>query len=295
MKTQKTAICYFSGTGNTRMVSELLAKEIVKTQGNLTILRNIEEMLSEMKGPIHMDADLIGIAYPIYGFGTPEIIKQFVDQLEPIKDRKVFILMTGADFIRINHNATASIKRKLRLKGYDIIYERIIAMGSNWLMAYDDKMIRLLYQAAQRKVVHMNMELQNDIRRNYEPNFAIRSVAPMINFCEEKMGAKIFGRFLRANDQCNRCGRCMKHCPSHNISFNNEQIKFGSKCYMCMRCIYSCPEKAIEAGAGQFVVLKKGYDIEKVINKTLREEPFIEANLVGYFKHFIAYLKDDTI
>ena len=176
MKTQKTAICYFSGTGNTKIVSELLAKELVKTQNNMTTLRNIEEMLNGMKRPIHIDVDLIGIAYPIYGFGTPEIVKQFVDQLVPVKDRKVFILMTGADFIRINHNATASIKKKLKLKGYDVIYERIIAMGSNWFMAYEDKMIRLLYQAAQRKVVHMSMELQNDIRRIYEPSAVIRTV-----------------------------------------------------------------------------------------------------------------------
>ncbi|MBF4694650.1 EFR1 family ferrodoxin [Fusibacter ferrireducens] len=295
MKTQKTAICYFSGTGNTKVVSELLAKEIAKIQGNMTILRNIEDMLRDMNGLIHMAVDLIGIAYPIYGFGTPEIIKHFVDQFEPVQDRKVFILLTGADYIRINHNATASIKRKLQKKGYEVIYERIIAMGSNWLMAYDDHMVRLLYQAAQRKVVHMSIELQNEVRRIYQPNIAIRSTAPMINFCEEKMGAKIFGRFLYANPQCNHCGRCVKHCPSQNIRLEEGQIKFGNKCYMCMRCIYTCSQKAIEAGTMQFVVLKNGYDIENLINNSPEEEPFIESNLVGYFKHFIAYLKDDTM
>ena len=79
----------------------------------------------------------------------------------------------------------------------------------------------------------------------------------MIKFCEEKMGAKMFGMFLCANDQCNGCGRCITHCPSHNISFGNDQIKFSHKCYMCMRCIYSCPEKAIEAKRLKFFVLKK--------------------------------------
>ncbi len=295
MKTQKTAICYFSGTGNTKIVSELLAKELVENQNNMTTLINIEEMLNDMKGPIHIDADLIGIAYPIYGFGTPEIVKQFVDHLVPVKDRKVFILLTGADFIRINHNATASIKRKLKSKGYDITYERIIAMGSNWFMAYEDKMIRLLYQAAQRKVVHMSMELQYDSRRIYEPNVAIRAVAPIIHFCEEKMGAKMFGMFLRANDQCNGCGRCIKYCPSHNISFDNDQIKFNNKCYMCMRCIYSCPEKAIEAKHLKFFVIKEGYNINKVIHNGVEDESRIEEELVGYFKHFIAYLKDDAL
>ncbi|GAU75552.1 hypothetical protein [Fusibacter sp. 3D3] len=45
MKTQRTTLYYFSGTGNSKIVSELLTKEMAKAQGCIIVVRSKMSLL----------------------------------------------------------------------------------------------------------------------------------------------------------------------------------------------------------------------------------------------------------
>jgi ferredoxin len=86
------------------------------------------------------------------------------------------------------------------------------------------------------------------------------------------------------------CGKCVRECPTGNISISNENIIFGNKCTFCMRCVYICPEKAISNKYMNFFVIKEGYNIQRVIDDPKIKGNFITHRTKGYFKHFYKYI-----
>ncbi len=110
----------------------------------------------------------------------------------------------------------------------------------------------------------------------------------------ERSGASYFGKYLIASDLCNLCGKCIKECPTRNISEHNEEIIFGNKCTFCLRCVYNCPERAISNKYMNFLVIKKGYNILNVINDPKIKGNYISHKTKGFFKHFYKYISEYT-
>ena len=45
--------------------------------------------------------------------------------------------------------------------------------------------------------------------------------------------------------KCIGCGKCVRLCPTKNISMQNGVAQGGNKCTMCYRCVNQCPKQAI--------------------------------------------------
>ncbi len=288
----KISVFYFSGTGNTQLVSENLADRF-RELGYKTVLKRLEKAdLPGIVGDI-AESDLIGIGSPIFGGGTPGVVFDFIKLMPEVKSKPLFLFRTAADFINFNHAASAGLIRKLNKKGYNVFYERIIVMGSNWLIEYDSAFVKQLYEAVPDKIVNMAKEITSGTKRMYEPSKALVVFTTVLNFFEEKVGARMFGLTLHADKSCMKCGLCAENCPVGNISFNN-RIKFNSKCLMCMRCVYSCPVNAIKSRGMCYCILSGGYDINKIINSTYDNKNYSPATR-RLMKHFSEYLADPRL
>lgn len=290
---KSSTIYYFSGTGNTKKVVQMLQNHLIANEIS-TELICIEKDFDPTEFSGEDSSRLLGIAYPIYSFGTPLNIERFVQRLPIAKGTKVFLLKTGADYISVNHHASANIIRILQEKGYDIFYDRIIVMPSNWLFGYSDGLNQQLVKCANDKTEHMCGELIKGIGRLYSPGPVIRGFAATMANLEGSYGASSFGRSLRVNDKCNKCGLCLKNCPVGNIS-ENTTYYFGENCLFCMRCIYNCPQNAIHSKGYQFCILKKGYNLDKSLKNESDSEKIVTAKTRGYFKHFYKYLIDVSL
>lgn len=285
---------YFSGTGNTKKVNELLAGELEKNNCAVTLL-SVEETLKSQRLIDCNQYDLIGLSYPIYGFGTPGIISRFVNQLADVEGRNLFLLKTGADFISINHNASTKLIGYLEKKNFNVFYDRIIVMPSNWIVTYDDRIIKQLYNCAKVKVNHMCREILELKRRRYKTGLFLRKLSLGISYLEKNYGSVYFGKSLRVNKNCNHCNLCVKNCPNQNISLIDDSPVFGDQCLFCMRCIYSCSTKAIESNFLSFCILKNGYNLHKVLDDVAIKSDYIGNETKGYFKHFNKYLLDESL
>ena len=127
---KKTVIFYFSGTGNTELVADMIQEELINCQYSVNRVR-IEDVL---KNNLSIDLekyDLIGIGSPVISFGTPSIVTRFIERLPNEKNKKVFIFRTAGGVVPNNYNASKHIIHKLSQKGYDVFYERIFSIGSN--------------------------------------------------------------------------------------------------------------------------------------------------------------------
>jgi len=271
-------IYYFSGTGNTKAVGELLKEKL-----------NCD-MYSIENEPF-VQNDMI-VMFPIYGFGTPKIVLEWLRKL-PYSNKEVAIVTTGADNILMNKSASNAAIEILEKKGYKVRYDRIVIMASNFLMAYPDAFVKQLYEIAKIKTDHIVYELENKIRRRYNNSLLVQIIKP-IHYGESKILSKVFGESLGVNGSCTKCLICVKLCPCDNIEFTDDTIRFSSQCILCMRCVYSCPVKAIESSSVKIAILSKGYNLEGILNKTI-DSDYVTSKTKGFYKHFIQYIEDETI
>ena len=289
MHVQKIGIFYFSGTGNTKIVANLYANEF-QYKGFNTNLIPIENILRKNLNPSISDYDILGFGHPVHAFSAPKIFFDFLDRLPDVDNRKTFTFKTAGDPI-CHGGSTSLVRNGLNKKGYKVFHENLIIMPANVVVKYDDSLVKQLYEVAVKKVKRGTEEILSGKTKLQKNNLWLKIGTYLFNKAECN-GAFYFGKYLIASDSCNLCGKCIKECPTRNISKQNESIIFGNKCTFCMRCVYNCPERAISNKYMNFFIIKKGYNILNIINDPKIKGNYISHKTKGFFKHFYKYMSD---
>jgi ferredoxin/flavodoxin len=288
--TESIGLFYFSGTGNTQVVAELLTAAFERHGAHVEIAR-IERVLRGKARFEPQAYDLVGIGHPIHGLDAPRIVYDFVDALPQAEGKRTFIFKTAGDFISVNNGASKTAIKRLRRKGYDVFYDRVVCMPSNWAMKYSDEFSKQLCYVAIAKAEHMAGEILAGQERELRINPLLRWIAKLISRGED-LGARLFGKMLTVSEACIDCGKCVDNCPTANIQRENGKIAFGYNCVFCMRCIYACPQQAIVPRLGKLCMIKDGYDVRAIIDDSDIEGDFVTEETKGFFKHFFKYVRD---
>jgi ferredoxin/flavodoxin len=283
-------IFYFSGTGNTELVAVMLKDELEKRQYQAELIR-MEDVLKK-KTPLNLGRyDLVGIGSQVIGFATPTLVNKFVRMLPEAQGKKAFVFRTAGGVAPVNYNASKPMIHKLSRKGYDVFYERIFSIGSNWITKFDDGIIVRLHEAARKKAGLMCDELVLGKKRFLKTGFfqkvlmgCVMRITPLF--------FRIAGKDYAVNESCTHCGLCVKNCPAGNIVEKNGKMTFKMSCNLCMRCVYSCPRNAIHFRKLNFFAVPGGYNIKKILaqpcpgenGSAKPEPPFLKS-----------YLADDAL
>lgn len=182
-------IYYFSGTGNTKALGQMIQKRLK------CYMYSIEDK------PI-VKEDMI-IMFPIYGFGTPALVLDWIDQLEDSSD-KVAIICSGADNVILNHSASVQAIHALEAKGYRVVYDRIVIMPSNFFMAYPDDFCKQLIKTAEVKAKHICKDLENNVIRRYDNSLITKLIKPFY-YGESKLLTKMLSKCLAVSKACTKC------------------------------------------------------------------------------------------
>lgn len=248
MMSVKVLLLFFSGTGNTKIVSNLIKDEF-KSNNLYCELSSIEDIETLPEG-----YDTIGIGYPVYGFICPHFVLDQIKRLK-IRDKDIFFYKTCGNDHTLNSTSSYKLNRLLR-KENRIVKEYTLPMASNWLYYSSESTIKNNLNLTKTRV----QDIVTDIKESKIGELKISPVKAFflngIGFLEEFVGASHWGKGLHMKSNCTRCGLCEKKCPTGNI----KNLKFGWKCIWCMRCIYICPEAAIKARFFNSAILKNGYN-----------------------------------
>ncbi len=283
---KKLGVFYFSGTGNTEIVAEHVAHTFIQLGWSVDIIR----MEDVNKKTIQVDInqyDMIGLGCQVIAFGIPMVVRNFVREVPKLSDNmKVFIFRTCGGVVPSNYNVSKKLIRMLKHRNFDVCYEELFSIGSNWIIKYDDLIMKQLYIATIRKITQMCEAIDNGERHFYKTGIALQFKMGVLSALSSIV-LPLLGKDAVVDKTCTKCGVCAKRCPAENITIKNGKVKFHSSCSACMRCVYSCPNHAINFRLLHFVKIPDGYDVKKSLSAGGNPDEKPNGKIPPFFQKYV--------
>lgn len=237
----KKTIFYFSGTGNSLQVSKDIASQLGEAQ-----LVSIPKIINNSK--IEVQAECIGIVFPVYMGGLPLIVKNFIEKVSIKKSIYVFAVST---FGGAPGNALKQVDTVMKEKGTMLNAGFALKMPGNYIVMYGARPYKSQSKAFDEekvKVQHIVDIIKGKKNYGYEKSkvFIDRIFASMLYKRINKIHT--MDKLFLAKNNCTGCGVCEKVCGVKNIEIKNSKPSWKNGCEGCMSCIQYCPNEAIEYG-----------------------------------------------
>ena len=236
-KDLKRVILYFTGTGNCLYVARQLG-------GKPSELLSIPQLMKQKD--IVIEADEIGIVYPIYGHMPPNMVRQFIQKAKLKADYKFAVLTYG----NRKCNAVEIWDMISRQAGVPFDYINTLIMVDNWLPNFDmneqmliDKHIpenleKISVDLSARK--HWLEPISEEERMQHQGFLERTGINPETGFMLQSES------YFTVTDACIGCGACVAVCPKGNYRSTSQGIRTAGSCEFCFACIQNCPQKAIQ-------------------------------------------------
>jgi NAD-dependent dihydropyrimidine dehydrogenase PreA subunit len=239
-------IFYFSGTGNSMYVAEKIA--VMQNEHFFSIA---ECMRNKRFDFTLKDDEKIGFIFPVYFYGIPTIVADFVRQLRlaNYKAQYSFAVCTCGAISALSLNMFGKLLNKQDIKlnfGYTII------MPDNYIVLFNlmtpAEKIGGILANAEKSIAEVNAgiaECSLGIDKRYRGIFP--HLMTFLSYSIYKAGRNT--RHFYATDKCTGCGLCEKICPCGMIYMEDKHpVWTKGKCTQCLGCLHRCPVGCIEYG-----------------------------------------------
>lgn len=233
-----SAIYWFSGTGNSLHAAEVIAEALGDCR--------LEPMARAVRaGRICPGEDRVGLVFPMYFEGLPELVERFCEKLEVSDDCYLFgVITSGGGPAWAVHSLRNALDGRLDA-GF------MLPMVGNYVPMYDvpdDQGVRKKLARTGQRLEEISGEIAS--RRE-----ALRGDTPLLGWILDKVlhpgwrrNVHLRDRHYRVTDSCTSCGTCQSVCPVDNILLVDGEPVWHHLCQECMACLHWCPERAIEYG-----------------------------------------------
>lgn len=234
---KKRVVLYFTGTGNCLYV----ARQLAGKEGEIL---SIPQLMR--KKQFEIEADEIGLVYPIYGHMPPYMVREFIKKAQLKAEYKFAVLTYGMR----KCNAVEIWDGISRKAGNAFDYIGTIVMVDNWLPNFDmndqmkiDKHIpeylaKITSDLSNRRRWHEPVTQEE--REQHEGFMSLSGLDPEVGFLMKA------DRSFRVTDDCIHCGICTYVCPRGNYQLTGQGVKMQGDCEFCFACIQNCPQRAIQ-------------------------------------------------
>ncbi|HAX73134.1 MAG TPA: hypothetical protein DCY20_06385 [Firmicutes bacterium] len=235
-------ILYFSGTGNTKYVSQLL-KQSFEKQGCEMLSYCMEDSF-ELAPDTY---DFLVLGFPKYYEYPPLKFIEFVLNKVPMMSTqtKTFIFCTQCGPTKVPAQKLTKI---LKQKNHTVELTSLFQLPNNFFLVKafpptPDLEIKIRHLNAKAKVEQLVPTFLNQAQHKESMGYVTDK------FCEYFVA--IYKHTIprdvlkiSTTSACTLCGLCQKHCPVQNIKMTEAGPKLNDQCMMCMRCLNHCPVNA---------------------------------------------------
>jgi len=255
-------IYYFSGTGNSLTVAQRMAEAREDQLVQMTYEKGDAD-------PAEARTDELGLVFPVYGWGLPRVVEDFVSRIKETAASKapyVYAVLTCGDDIGY---ADRLLRTKLAEQGVklDAVFSIIMRETYVFLPGFDvDKpeSEKQKWNGMLQRLPHILdciSNRQKSTKRDLNPGMFPRVKTNVLRPLFHKLFTSPKG-FRVDTDRCKKCGRCEIICPVNNITTaESGQPQWGERCTFCLACYHICPQHAIvyghySKGKGQVKVMR---------------------------------------
>jgi ferredoxin/flavodoxin len=257
-ESMKGIMCYYSGSGNTKLACQYLQKHIqnIKIELYNIVKRDI---------PDFTHYDVVGFATFTDYWGVPHYMCSFFEHMNSHPNRYAFVLNTYGAMSGETLRALAGMAIS---KGFTVLSGHSLHTPENnpsmrlRKMAFDHapkpKELKQ-FDAFIRRLGTLFATIQSGSPPTSEKisigfiNTLLTTIVPKMPRTKAK---EDFGEQHVEDTRCTECGLCQKVCPYEAIQLAPQPVFDHQKCYGCWACYNHCPQQAIYTpkyhGAGQY-------------------------------------------
>ena len=242
-------IVFFSQGGTTKRVAQAVSKGL-SAHGHEVDLHD----LSDGPPPDHGRYDVLGIGCPAHYYRPAIIVCDYLATLSGLSGKPVFTFVLYAAYVGDAGNV---VRGALEAKGgNELGYARF--RGAGRFLGY----LRHGYQFspadpssdAIAEAERFGGDLAERLAGSTHVPAAHDPSPPAVYRLERFLTSRFFirqvySRLFRVDRrECGHCSRCMKSCPTRNISEDREGRRvWGRECVLCFACEANCPRGAISS------------------------------------------------
>jgi ferredoxin/flavodoxin len=238
----KAIICYYSGSGNTKLACEKIVRDIRNIE--FTLFNIVTDGLPELEL-----FDVVGFAcFTDFG-GIPFLMQSFIQRLKPQKQYSfvfnTYGFVSGKTLLMLQDEVAA---RGFRVFGGFSLhtpenYPPMITRGlankqapnENELKRFNDFILSL----------KQNFDLMSQKIEIKAEKISIGIITTLLPAYSRTKARKEMGEKFVNLEHCTKCGICQTGCPYHAIELKPFPAFDMEKCYGCWYCYNHCPAKAI--------------------------------------------------
>ena len=230
---------YFSATGNSLVVARDIASEF-KDARLIPITKALE------LGSIEQ-SEVVGIIFPVYMFGLPFIVADFLKTLKVKPGTYVFSVATLGGLPGRAHSLA---KKILKAAGIKLASGFSVMMPGNYTPLYGAiprEQQEGLFQkekARAKEIAQFVRGRKNDIFE--EKPFLVNLLLYILLYRGGSAQIPGSAKGFWITDACIKCGRCAEVCPVVNIELKDSKPLWLDHCQHCMACLQWCPVEAIQ-------------------------------------------------
>lgn len=284
-------IIYYSGTGNSKRVSEWIV-QVAKERGVKIHISSFHQFNPEDIAGFE-GKTLIGFFSATHGFNMPHSMLRFIFRFNLLKGSDVFIgntragmklwkiFLPGLSGIALHFPALV-----LFFKGYKVKSMYPVDLPSNWIS---------LHPGLKKKVIDSMVVHYERLTKSYAAKILSGERVFLKSFvllpldmlvAPVALGYYFVGRYILAktfiaNYNCNNCGLCIGQCPTHSIILEGNRPYWKFTCESCMKCMNYCPERAIETAHSMVFLLL--FALIALVN------PYLSGKVTGFVAQWLGH------
>lgn len=234
-------IIYFTGTGNSKYVAEIMANQL-----NDTVFDASKAIKSGDASEFNSDKPYIFVS-PVYAWNIPRVLKNWMQKCAFNGNCKAYFVFTCGSEIGAVGNYAEKLCSKLCL---NYMGTAEVIMPENYLVMFDppkEAEDSEIFAKAEEHVKNLTGQISEEKTFDKLKITLIgRLSSGIVNSCFYTF--TVSARKFYATGSCTSCGKCAESCMLNNITLRDGMPVWGKNCTHCMACICKCPTEAIEYG-----------------------------------------------